>query len=273
MRPRRWLLAAVAALAVVATAGAVASATGGPHAPRIAVPTLDWGACPPAPAHSASVDGFECATAVVPMDYTHPRRGTFALAVIKHPAEDPGHRIGTVLFNPGGPSDAGTEFLPAVIGGFPERVRQRFDIVSWDPRGMGGRTTPVVQCFDSADQEAAFLASQTGPAIPVSVKELTARYEFGAAFNRQCAERNGDLLRHVSTADNARDLDLLRQAVGEARITYYGTSYGTFLGATYVSMFPKRVRAVVLDGAVAPRAWAGNDGDGAPAEHLPPRGL
>jgi pimeloyl-ACP methyl ester carboxylesterase len=226
----------------------------------VAVPTLAWTSCPPPPAGDASVDGFACASAVVPMDYAAPSGDTFTLAVIKHPAEEPAHRIGTLFWNVGGPGDVGTEFLPAAIQGFPEAVRRRFDIVSWDPRGMGGRTTPAVQCFDSAEEEERFFADHPIATIPFTPSELAQANEALTAFNAACVERNADLLAHVSTADNARDLDLLRQAVGDEQMTYYGTSYGTFLGATYINMFPDRVRAAVLDGAIFPTAWAGGGG-------------
>jgi pimeloyl-ACP methyl ester carboxylesterase len=149
------------------------------------------------------------------------------------------------------------------IDGFPARVRDRFDILSWDPRGMGGRTTPVVQCFDGAGAEAAFLATMSGDGFPATADRLAADAARRTALNRACVERGGDLLAHVSTADNARDLDLLRQAVGEEMLSYYGTSYGTVLGATYVNMFPDRVRAAVLDGAAAAPEWVGSDGSDA----------
>jgi pimeloyl-ACP methyl ester carboxylesterase len=245
------MASAVAIAGVLVTAVPVGAA-------EAEVPVLDWRPCP-------GEAGFECATAVVPMDYARPGGKTFSLAVIKSPAGDPSSRIGTLFWNPGGPSDAGTEYLPASIGGFPEQVRRRFDIVSWDPRGMGGRTTPVVQCFDNADDEGDFLEAAFGslPAIPVSDQELARYIGAHTRFNRHCVRNNGDLLAHVSTADNARDLDLLRRAVGDDALTYYGTSYGTFLGATYLNMFPERVRAAVLDGAAAPGAWEANDGNGA----------
>ena len=230
-------------------------------AEAVPVPVLAWDACPPAAAGAASTDGLQCATAPVPMDYADPSGPGFSLALIKAPARDPATRIGTLFWNPGGPGDAGTSFLPAAIGGFPAEVRDRFDIVSWDPRGMGGRTTPVVQCFDSAAAEAAFLGAHLSDSLPVTPEELVADAAGRAAFNAACVARNGTLLEHVSTADNARDLDLLREAVGEDKLSYYGTSYGTFLGATYVNMFPGRVRAAVLDGAVTPSAWAGGPGE------------
>jgi pimeloyl-ACP methyl ester carboxylesterase len=246
----------------IATAAVVITATLAPPfgaaAPAVPVPVIAWQPCAaPLP------QGFDCASAVVPMDYAQPTGATFRLALIRHQAQDPGSRIGTLFWNPGGPSDAGTAYLPIAIDGFPEQVRRRFDIVSWDPRGMGGGTTPVVQCFDSAQAERDFLAKTFGDltSIPVSSPELAQSINARTRLNQRCVRRDGRLMAHVSTADNARDLDLLRAAVGEEKISYYGTSYGTFLGATYINMFPQRVRAAVLDGAVSPRAWAGNDRD------------
>ncbi len=247
---------ALIALAAVLSANVTLAA-----ADAVPVPTLNWAACPPAPEGSASTDGFLCASAVVPMDYAQPGNGsTFTLAVIKHPAASTAARIGTVFWNPGGPSDSGTQYLPASINGFPQAVREQFDIISWDPRGMGGATTPVVQCFDNAADEAAFLSTWP-PDIPVTPTEFATDATNRTALNTACINQAGALLSHVPTADNARDLDLLRQAVGEPMMNYYGTSYGTFLGATYINMFPDRIRSAVLDGAISPSAWAGNEGE------------
>ncbi|HYN37734.1 MAG TPA: alpha/beta fold hydrolase, partial [Rhodospirillales bacterium] len=213
-------LALAAAAAIASPAGAAESA-------------LHWAACPAAAAGAAPTDGFDCAVANVPVDHADPGGPTFRLAVIRRPALDRANRIGTLFWNPGGPGDAGTQYLPAAIGGFPEAVRARFDVVSWDPRGMGGRTTPVVQCFDDAAEEAAFLGARLGSGLPRTPEQLAADAAGRTALNEACVARNGDLLAHISTADVARDLDHLRAAVGDERITYYGTSYGTFLGATY----------------------------------------
>ncbi|WP_395729686.1 alpha/beta hydrolase [Nakamurella sp.] len=252
--------AGTAAVSSASPASSAGAPSVRPSGAAPAVPVLDWTACPAAVDGAASTAGFDCATATVPMDYADPAAGRFDLAVIKHPATDPGTKVGTLFWNPGGPSDAGTQYLPASINGFPEEVRQRFDIVSWDPRGMGGRTTPVVQCFADQAAEQAFLEDPAYGTIPRTDDEFAAFDAAHSALNRQCGEQAGDLLAHVSTADNARDLDLLRQAVGEDTLSYYGTSYGTFLGATYVNMFPDRVRAAVLDGAVSPIAWGGGAG-------------
>lgn len=250
-----------AALAFVALVIGVGSSPVRAQKPAkpVPIPKLDWQAC----ADSFQRD-FLCATAQVPMDYAKPQGQTFSLALIKAPAQDPAKRIGSLFWNPGGPGDAGTQYLPHALVGFPEPVRRRFDIISWDPRGMGGGSRPVVQCFDTARQEAekfAELFSQI-PDIPASETEIAAYLRARTTLNQLCVSHAGNLLAHVSTADTARDLDLLRQTVGEEKIYYYGTSYGTFLGATYLNMFPKRIKAAVLDGAVGPREWSGNDGDG-----------
>jgi pimeloyl-ACP methyl ester carboxylesterase len=231
------------------------------HQEAAAASPIAWHACPAPAQGSAVTDGLACATFDVPVDHAKPDGPAFRLALIRQPAQDPARRIGTLFWNPGGPGDAGTEYLPASIGGFPKQVRDRFDIISWDPRGMGGRTTPVIQCFDSAAEEQAFLSARMQE-LPVTAEQFAADAAARLDLNSRCVRHAGDLLAHVSTADNARDLDLLREAVGEERLSYYGTSYGTLLGATYINMFPHRVRAAILDGAVAPSAWAGGpDGD------------
>ena len=244
----RWVVGVVLALAALGPALAEP------------VPQLSWGACPEAPKGRASTAGFACATATVPIDHSDPAGGVFHLAVIKAPARQPEARIGTLFWNPGGPGDAGTQYLPAAIGGFPERVRDRFDIVSWDPRGMGGASRPVIQCFDTAAEEGAFLDAHFS-SLATTPEALAADGAARIDLASRCAAKAGALLAHVSTADNARDLDLLRQAVGDERLFYYGTSYGTFLGATYASLFPERLAAAVFDGAVAPSAWSGSGGN------------
>ena len=129
--------------------------------------------------------------------------------------------------------------------------RQRFDVVSWDPRGVGEST--AVQCFASAQAEAGFLGDAVNfPVGPAQKRSYIATWR---AFGRRCAARHGALLRYVSTVDSARDLDRLRQAIGAPQLTYWGLSYGTILGATYANIFPSRVRALVLDGNIAPSAW------------------
>lgn len=175
-----------------------------------------------------------------------------SLAVIRHRATGPGRRIGSLFFNPGGPGDPGTTFLPAEYRFFPARVRQRFDMVSWDPRGVGQST--AVQCFRTPGAEAKFFA-RLPAGFPVGRTQQATWIRLYERFGRICERRQPTLLAHVSTAESARDLNLLRRAVGARRLDYLGVSYGTYLGATYANLFPRTVGAMVLDGNVNPVAW------------------
>jgi pimeloyl-ACP methyl ester carboxylesterase len=239
---QRWLVLALTATSALTLASGV-SARGGR-----AVPGLAWRGC----AEEAQ-RGFECATARVPLDYHRPASEQIRLAVIRHAATDSANRIGTMFFNPGGPGGAGTEDLPNWYQLFPAALRARFDLVSWDPRGIGDST--AVQCFASDRREARFLGAAAA-AFPQGRAQQRLWTRTYRAFGRRCAKRNGALLRHVSTKDSARDLDLLRRAVGSPQLSYLGVSYGTLLGATYANLFPTAVRALVLDGNVDPVAWS-----------------
>jgi pimeloyl-ACP methyl ester carboxylesterase len=208
---------------------------------------LDWQPCA-----ETRQSGFECTTAQVPLDYGEPHGSTIDLAVIRHRATDPANRIGALFFNPGGPGGAGTKDLPAWIELFPAEVRERFDIVSWDPRGIGAST--AVQCFPTAEAEQDFFAN-VPEGFPVDSAEERAWIHAYARFGQLCGQRNGDLLAHVSTPESAKDLELLRRAVGARQLNYRGVSYGTLLGATYANLFPSKVRAMVLDGNVDAVAW------------------
>jgi pimeloyl-ACP methyl ester carboxylesterase len=243
--------------AVALALGLIGSPVAGPAAGQTRhtrPPTLEWAECG---------DGFQCAEASVPLDYDRPQGKKITLALIRLPATDPGRRIGSLFPNPGGPGGSGVQFVrqaARLIYG-PETLA-RFDIVGVDPRGVGG-STPV-RCFTSPDHEAAFEADY--PIFPVTRQEqrLTARKSVELA--RRCWALSGWLLPHLSTANVARDLDALRQAVGDKRLTYVGYSYGTFLGATYANLFPSRVRALVLDAVVDPTRYPA--GDNAPLPFL-----
>ncbi|MGW5972939.1 alpha/beta hydrolase [Streptomyces sp. NPDC055186] len=212
---------------------------------------LRWQDCP-----GVAQTGFECATATVPLDHTRPGDRTLELAVIRHRAAAPERRVGTLFFNPGGPGGPGTVGLPQLYGKFPAELRDRYDIVSWDPRGVGRST--AVRCFDTAEEAVAWQSKL--PPFPVGEREQQAYAAAYADLAKQCEQRDPDLLRHVSTADTARDLDLLRAAVGEEQLRYWGVSYGTLLGATYANLFPERAGRLVLDGNVNPLAWLGEGG-------------
>jgi pimeloyl-ACP methyl ester carboxylesterase len=236
------MLAAAAVLTLVGTAcggspnGTPSAAT--TTAPASAAPAtrIDWAGCGA---------GLECARVPVPVDWGNPGGKQIQLAVIRHRASKPDQRIGTMFINPGGPGETGVglvregaEELDAWGGG-------RFDIVSWDPRGTYG-SSPM-HCFASDAQEAAFWKDAV---IPSTRAESTAYQLRMVDLARRCDQVMGELLSHISTADTARDLDALRAGVGEQTITYVGLSYGTVLGQTYANMFPRRVRAMMLDGIV-----------------------
>ncbi|MGB9998487.1 alpha/beta hydrolase [Streptomyces pseudogriseolus] len=249
-RRRTAVITALATCSTILTGPNLASAGGAPT-PSAPIPRLDWSRC-------VLGSEFDCATAKVPLDYDDPGGPTIELAVVRRKAADPGRRVGTLFFNPGGPGGPGTVQMPQNYESFPREVRERFDIISWDPRGIGNST--AVNCFGSPE-EAADWNAKTPAGFPVGKKEraaFTAAYE---ELGRRCEQRAPELVRHVSTADTARDLDQLRQAVGDQQLAYYGISYGTYLGATYANLFPGRVRAMVLDGNWDPRAWTNNASD------------
>jgi len=244
-QPRSSRILLVSVLALASLSAILLTSSRAPAA--VPVAKLSWQACP-------KEKGFQCATVRVPLDYSHPRGQMIHLAVIRHRATDPAHRIGTLFFNPGGPGGSGVAALPGFVSLLPAAVRARFDIASWDPRGVGAST--AVECFASARDANRFLDGMVlGSSFPVGNAEMAGWIRRYRAFGRHCEARSGGLLRHVSTADTARDLDVLRRAVGDRMLTYYGFSYGTFLGATYANMFPDHVRAMVLDSNLDPRAY------------------
>lgn len=237
----------------VSTALGAGPAAASASADTVPAPRLSWSGCE---------DGFQCATASVPLDYGRPSGAKIDLALIKLPAADPAHRIGTLFVNFGGPGASGLQRLRE-RGKWPwlfsDQVRARFDVVSWDPRGIGNST--AVRCFDTlAEQESFFGAF---PEMPGDPSGNAAFYAKSKELADRCSAKAGPILEHVSTADTARDLEVLRRAVGDAKLTYHGISYGTQLGATYANLFPNRIRAMVLDGTMD---FAGNatgrDGDG-----------
>jgi pimeloyl-ACP methyl ester carboxylesterase len=214
----------------------------------VPVPRLTWTPCDA---------GFECATAEVPLDYDEPHAGTISLALIRLRATDPARRIGTLFIGPGGPGGSGVEFLRELKGTlYTPEVRARFDLLSFDPRGIA-RSTPL-RCFATAKRAA---AARPPYAFPVGERQEQAWLASDGTVARACAQRGGPILHHMSTANVARDLELLRRAVGDRRLTYAGFSYGTYIGETYANLFPGRVRAMVLDGVVDPVAWSTGRGD------------
>ncbi|MFF1510889.1 alpha/beta fold hydrolase [Streptomyces sp. NPDC058326] len=208
-----------------------------------------------------------CATLTVPMDYARPGDGrTFLLPVAKSVTAPPGKRVGSLVLNPGGPGERGVRLIKdGVAEDMGRGVRERFDIVSFDPRGVG-ESKPALTCLteESAEStesagstepepaEAADEQSASAPLHPRTDAERADALAAARATAADCRKASGPLLPHVGTDDVARDLDVLRAALGERRLTYVGWSYGTSLGTSYAEQFPRRVRAMVLDGAVDP---------------------
>ncbi|WP_426563309.1 alpha/beta hydrolase [Angustibacter sp. McL0619] len=201
-------------------------------------------------------DGLQCATARVPLDYDHPSGARISLALIRRPATDVRRRIGSLFVNNGGPGNSVLDFVRGDAAQVlsPE-VQARFDVVGFDPRGVG-QSTPV-QCFTDLNHQGEFFGSR--PALPVGVDEVRAFTAGSKALGRLCEAREGDLLNHLSTANVARDMDLLRRAVGDEQLTFAGYSYGGLLGVTYANLFPGRVRALMLDGTPDPVEWTRGD--------------
>ncbi|MGE9807329.1 MULTISPECIES: alpha/beta hydrolase [unclassified Janibacter] len=190
--------------------------------------------------------GGQCAEMTVPLDYEDPTGETISISVLKAPAVSAGKRIGSLIVNPGGPGGSGVDYAAAADQIVSARVRDRFDVVGFDPRGVG-RSEPV-DCLDDTALDV-YLGADPTPDDAAEEKEFAAN---ARTFAQGCDEKSGDLLTHVSTVEAAKDMDVLRAVLGDSQLTYLGKSYGTFLGATYAELFPERVGRLVLDGALAP---------------------
>ncbi|MCU1358892.1 MAG: hypothetical protein JWN99_181, partial [Ilumatobacteraceae bacterium] len=184
----------------------------------------------------------------VPIDYDNPSAGTFDIYIARHLATDPEHRIGSLLVNPGGPGYGGSDWAIYAAQNYGKDLLAHFDIVGWDPRGTG-LSTPPIDCIDDYDQ---YFASSD--ITPDDATERQANIDLAQQFEGACIARSGAIVDHIETNQSARDMDTIRAALGEPKISYFGFSYGSELGATWMTMFPDTVRAAVLDGAVDPNA-------------------
>lgn len=190
--------------------------------------------------------GNECTTFEVPLDYEKPDGKRISIAVLKVPAARPGKRLGSLVVNPGGPGGSGIEYAAYGSLQFGAELSDRYDIVGFDPRGVG-ESTPI-ECLDTAELDRA-VSFDPDPDTEDERQEFD---EIFKGFGDGCVEESGDLAGHVSTVEVVKDMDVLRAALREDRLDYLGASYGTYLGATYAELFGKNVGRFVLDGAVDP---------------------
>ncbi|MEA2273225.1 MAG: hypothetical protein QOI98_1933, partial [Solirubrobacteraceae bacterium] len=218
------------------------SASGAPASPGFTPEPIAWTSCG---------GRLQCATLTVPLDYADPTGPKIELSLNKLPARKPDQRIGALLVNPGGPGASGVEF---VAGGVDVRqaVLERFDIIGFDPRGVGA-STPL-PCGDTTVPTFRHVDS-----TPDTPEEQAALDAAAKAVATDCGANAGDLLAHVGTDDVVRDMDTIRLALGESQINYLGISYGSLLGLRYAQLFPQSARAIAVDGVIDPtqdlRSW------------------
>lgn len=225
---RAVALSAVVLLVLAACSSANSTPTAGRHG------SLDWESC----GHA------ECATLQVPLDHAKPDGKKIGLALTRVTAGKADQRIGSLVVNPGGPGAPGASYVEELASSLPREISDRFDVVGWDPRGSG-RSSPV-DCGARLDY---LFQPDTAPDNPAEYK---AREAAAKRFVRSCNRRSPELIRHVATVDTVQDLDRIRAAVGDKKLTFLGLSYGSYIGALYAQRYPSHVRALVLDGAIDP---------------------
>ena len=221
----------------VLTAACARSSTPTAHGtPSPGATSLTWTDCG---------SGFQCATVQVPLDYAHPDAGDIGIAINRKPATDSSKRIGSLLINPGGPGGSGIDFA---VGEAPAmtNLNRYFDLVGFDPRGVG-RSAPV-RCLDGPQEDA---YNALDPVLD-DPQEKQAAIQATKDFVAGCEQRSARVLPFVDTVSAAKDMDVIRAALGDAKLTYLGFSYGTFLGQMYAHLFATKVRAMSLDAVLAP---------------------
>ncbi|MBS2539657.1 alpha/beta fold hydrolase [Catenulispora sp. NF23] len=258
-------LTAVAAPAIAAAPGtpgtsatttattipATASAASAASAATTPATPLAWGTCP-APTPNANGVPFprdpreQCASLRVPRDYRDPGQGTITLEISRIRTADPAHRRGDLVVVPGGPGGSGLDYPGQMVSILPSAVLSAYDLIGFDERGVGN-STPVRCDLPAADR-----AAELNYPFPAPDGSITANLAYAHTVADDCAAASGPYLADITTANSARDLDRIRAALGDPAISYVGTSYGTYLGEVYASLFPTRTDHVVLDSSVAP---------------------
>lgn len=262
--PKRPAIA-LAAIAILATAGCSATVGGRPVAQSaqpgqqssqqpshpVVGPTahpVQWGPCHLGNDAGKIPRGAQCGMITVPVDYAKPDGETASIALIRFPAT--GSKIGSLVINPGGPGESGIGAAADLLDSLPPNVRKRFDLVGFDPRGVGS-STPAVRCNTDAQND----ADRADPQVDYSPAGIAHIEDTEKQFVARCVDKVGkDFLANVGTVNVAKDLDQLRAALGDEKLNYLGYSYGTRIGSVYAEAFPDKVRAMILDGAVDPTA-------------------
>ena len=209
--------------------------------------SVRWRSCP-------DTKGFQCATLTVPLDHANPNGPTINLALNRRPANDLSKRIGSLVVNPGGPGGSGLELAANLPASLPTALLDRFDLVGFDPRGVG-ESEGIVCTTDAQKDERVALDDRPDTRAEIDAL-VQSRLDDGSA----CQGSDRDLIPYLTTIATARDLDLIRAAIGDEKLTYLGFSYGTKLGAVYADLFPSKVRALVLDGVINPTTGSGTPG-------------
>jgi pimeloyl-ACP methyl ester carboxylesterase len=217
---------------------------------RASAQALDWRPCPQGGFGDGEDPRQECALLAVPLDYSNPGGETIHVAVSRIQTAEPAKRRGVMLFNPGGPGSRGLNRPSVMAARLPAEVQERYDLIGFDPRGLG-RSAPI-SC-SLAPEDISVLEFIPYPAVDLDISKNVAYSQRVAAG---CAATAGHVLPHVNTANTARDMDAIRAALGEPKISYMGFSYGTYLGAVYTQLFPERTDRFVLDSNIHPhRIW------------------
>jgi pimeloyl-ACP methyl ester carboxylesterase len=233
------------------------SATAQPEASNSTATPAAWAPCAAdvlAQIPVAQRGKVSCTAYPVPLDHSKPQGNTIGIAMMKRPADDQANKIGSLFINPGGPGGAGLIYSAYGSSFFQSEIMKRFDLIGFDPRGVG-RSAPL-RCFKTLEEADAVFARMSP--IPVTKTEIRDTMDATKDYTDSCGKVAGPLLDHMSTEDVARDLDLMRQGVGDQQLTYVGFSYGTLLGATYANIFPDKSRAIVIDGNVDPALRTSN---------------
>ncbi|MGC4943915.1 alpha/beta hydrolase [Kribbella sp. DT2] len=233
---RTMLPAAIMATAITLVGAGAAVAETPKPVPR-------WSTCV-----GKNLDGLECSTVRVPLDYSRPDGRTIELAISRKASRHPEKRRGVLLLNPGGPGLVGLT-APNLLG-LSQQIQDSYDVIGFDPRGVG-RSTPLTCDLDLEQQ-----ADASNPPFPHNARDVTAAAAFAQQVAHQCTtSKTSDLLPYISTANTARDLDRIREALGAPKLSYYGASYGTYLGAVYTTLFPGRSDRIVLDSSLPPDGY------------------